>query len=73
MSLVSVIWNFIGGQILSLYIAKNWGQYFTQIFHFVAGQYLIQITFQIAKQIGCVDIVLQRTFFLWPEIVQKFN
>ena len=43
------------GQILSVYAVKSLGQYLTQIFRFIEGQYLAQIKLQIVKQIGCVD------------------
>ena len=47
--------EFYLGQILSLYEGKSLGKYLTQIFSFIAGQYLAQVKIQIVKQIGCVD------------------
>ena len=41
--------EFYLGQILSLFQAKKLGQYLTQIFQFIEGQYLIQMKFQIPQ------------------------
>ena len=46
---------------MPLYGANYLGQIFSKTFCFIEGQYLTQIKFQIAKQIGCVDAALAVT------------
>ena len=51
--------EFYLGQISSLYGANCLGNYLTQIFCFIKGQYLAQLKFQIVKQIRCVGATLR--------------